>query len=242
MNYMPTNTSNAAYFYAAGLGGPLGLYQKSMQAQSMITVDYAGVLGIPNPPNVGGSVGVANLSFILGLQSLPPLVISNPVLQGQMNILTFLVSGGMGGVKYDVSINALLTNGTQRVDVLDIDIMPPYEDCGCSSCGYNPCQCGPCEGYPTNVQVAMLASSESIFGTNFPQFYVSAKEPTPANLFDKWYNSATGILSDYVSTGVRNYWQPEYSSAGGVISGPVTINNSLTVTGPVNMTLDMGTY
>ncbi len=239
---IPANRSNAAYFYATGLGGQLGVYPKSMPAKTMLTVDYSGVVGVPNPPNVGGSVGITNISFVLGTQTLPPLVVSNPVLQAQMNVLTFVLSGGFAGVQYELSINATLSNGVLRTDVLTIDIPPPYEDdCACSSCGCSPCECRDTID-DLQDQMASLATDDSIFGTNFVRYYVSYSEPAPASLFDKWYNPATGVISNYVSNGIASRWVPEFNNAGGTITGPVIFDNDVTIEGTLDATLDMGTF
>jgi hypothetical protein len=244
VNYLGS-ISGAAYFYAQGVGGNLGVYQKSMAAKSMVTIDYTGVTGMPNPPNVGGSVTITSVSFVLGTQTLPELTIYNASLAGQLNILTFMVSGGFGGVQYQLSVNVTLSNGGVRTDVLAVNVIPPYEDgCGCASCGHAPCSCYECDpcNVPTEQQVATLVPVNSIFGTNYVQYYVSATAPQNPNLFDKWYNMTNNTVYEYVSNGMKNYWQPGASSSGGTFTGPVTIDNSLTVTGPVDLTLDMGYY
>jgi hypothetical protein len=242
---VPYNFSNQAYFYVQGTGGPIGVFLKSIGGKSLITLDYSGALT--------QGVRIQNFSFVLTTQTLPPLIISQPILSGQNNIIEFKVSGGFGGVQYDININATLVNNLGvsqgvRTDVLMVNIIPPYEeDCGCGTCGHYPCRCHEvnyCCDTITDLkeQVATLVTNESIYGTNFVQYYVSNTEPSPANLFDKWFDQKTGVLSDYISNGVTNYWQPEFSSAGGTIGGPVIINNSLTVNGPVDLTLDMGVY
>jgi hypothetical protein len=246
MNYaVPYNFSNQAYFYVQGAGGPIGTFQKSMQAKSLITLDYSSV--------VTSGVSIKNFSFVLTTQTLPPLIISQPVLGGQNNIIEFKVSGGFGGVQYDINVNATLVNSLGvsqgvRTDVLVVNIIPPYEEsCGCGTCGHSPCRCYEvdyCCDTITDLknQVATLATNNSIFGTNFVQYYVSYTPPSPANLFDKWFNPATGLLSDYISNGVSSYWRPEFSAAGGTINGPVIIDGPLTVTGVVDETLDMGSF
>jgi hypothetical protein len=211
----------------------------------LITLDYSSV--------VTSGVSIQNFSFVLATQTLPPLIISQPVLAGANNIIEFKVSNGFGGVQYDIAVNATLVNNLGvpqglRTDVFTVNIIPPYEeDCDCGACGHSPCRCYEvdyCCDTITDLkqQVATLATNNSIFGTNFVQYYVSNTAPSPANLFDKWFNPATGILSSYISNGVSSYWQTDFSSAGGTIGGPVIINNSFTVNGPVDLTLDMGIY
>jgi hypothetical protein len=241
----PYNFSNQAYFYVQGMGGPIGTFVKSMQAKSLITLDYSSV--------VTSGVSIQNFSFVLTTQTLPPLIISQPILAGQNNIIEFKLSNGFGGVQYDITVNAQLINSLgvsqgMRVDVFTVNIIPPYEaDCGCGACGCSPCRCYEvdyCCDTITDLknQVATLATNNSIFGTNFVQYYVSNTAPSSANLFDKWFNPTTGVISDYISDGVSSYWRPEFSAAGGTVTGPVTFDSDVTIDGVLDATLDMGSY
>jgi hypothetical protein len=234
MNYaVPFNRQNQAYFYAQGTGGSVGSYEKSMGAKTQIAIDYTGVPGF----------AISQISFVLNTQTVPPLVISQPVVGNQNNILSFMLSGGFGGVEYTISINCTAPNGTVRSDTLLACITAPYEDCCCSSCGHYPCDCYSCDTITDlKEQVATIVSGASTFGSNYIQYYVSASAPQNANVLDKWYDTTNGLIYDYMSDGVHTFWQPEFGTTGGTISGPVTINNSLTVTGAVDMTLDMGMY
>jgi hypothetical protein len=230
MNF-PFNFRNQAYFYAQGSGGPLGSFSKSMAARSNINIDYTAISGFT----------ITNLSFVLNIQTEPPLVVSQPVIAGQNNILSFVLSAGFGGVDYSISINSGSGN-TLRTDTLLVCIEAPYDQhCGCSQCGHEPCDC--CDSIlDLKEQMATLAPNVNTFGSNFIQYYVSPTPPQNPNLLDKWYNTTNNTVYNYESNGVTNYWQPEFGTGNTVFTGPVTINNSLTVTGAVDLTLDMGTY
>jgi len=232
MNF-PFNFRNQAYFYAQGSGGPLGSFSKSMAAKSTIAIDYTSISGFT----------MTNQSFLLDMQTQPPLIISQPVLAGQSNILSFVLSGGFGGVEYGLSIHALSSvGGTLRSDTLKVCIEAPYDQhCGCSQCGHDPCDC--CDTIlDLKAQVAVLRPNMNTFGSNFVQFYVAPIAPQNPNLLDMWYNTTNGLFYDYVSNGVTNSWQLQGGASSGIFNVPVTINNSLTVTGPVNLNLDCGVY
>jgi hypothetical protein len=193
----PVNFSNAAQFYPDSTG-KIGTFLKSPAAQTLMTLDYS--------HNLATGVTVTKVAYILDVQSTPLLIISNSVTTAQM--LTFILSGGWAGLTYDLTIQATLSTGGVRTDVLTIEIVG--DDC----MKYDPC-CLPMgkplsapSRIPKTFQQAAMSSDCSVYKSSCISYYICASAPVNPNVMDQWYNTINHGIYEYLTDGVNFWWQP----------------------------------
>jgi hypothetical protein len=130
----------------------------------------------------------------------PLLWIESPAI-GTTPTLTFFVSGGIGETQYQLLIVATMGDTDVRTDILNVNISG--NGCGCSP--------------PMPKQMfADATSGDGIIITNIaPRFFVSSTPPVNPNVLDRWYDTASGQMSDYITNGATNGWVPGVSTEGG---------------------------
>lgn len=231
---VPINYSNTAYFYPDDTG-VLGSFTKSADARTQVSLDYTSML-----ETLG--LTIVSVAFILNYGSAPQLVVSGTTIQGQNNIVSFIVSGGLNGLKYVLQINATLSDGqTVITQSLEVVVSTPgtTDSCGCPPVG----MLSP--GLPISSvyqQASILNGDQTKFGSSFIVFWVSDQAPTTANILDRWYNTQDGLIYDRVTDGNSVFWlssalrPPNYTTGPSAPTSPIqgdmwfnTSNNTLQV-------------
>jgi hypothetical protein len=214
MNMVPTsvpiNYSNTSTFYADNTG-ELGSFFKTPMGKTLLSIDYSGILSTGQK--------LSNLSFKLSPGTAPPLVISGAQVQGNYDIGSFLVSGGVGGLTYKLQIIAGLSD-MQTVFVHNLEIAvsgtTQSDDCGCESLAYwgggfggRPPFSPFYQGRVPSVfqQANVLNGSDTKFSTTFITFFVDDKFPRSANIMDQWFNLDDGFTYQRVTNGDQVFWQ-----------------------------------
>ena len=206
MNYpylIPGQQANTTSF-VANATLKLGAYSQAIDAITTISVDYSQL--IP-------AVALGGYSFRVSPGGSPPMWINNSVISGNA-MLTFTVSGGIGGQAYEVAINATLADGERRTDILVVNVLGDDNCCNSalSSFGY-----GSGGGGGTGDGGGGIIDSDGslIIINDKPRFFVAGLPPVGANVLDRWYETSTGNVYDYITNGVTSYWQLAGGGGGG---------------------------
>lgn len=180
--------TNVNYFYANNTNS-LGVFIKQVNDLALISVDYS---------QITPAVTLASIaSFTVNAGGNPPLVISNPGIDVTDEILTFLLSNGLAGVQYTLKIIMNLVGGTTRTDVITINI-PSTGDNIVPFPAAVPSLPFPNQG--------VVSADGSIYFNQVPRWFLSSTPPVNPNIMDQWYNTASGIYSQYVTDGVTAQW------------------------------------
>lgn len=197
----PIEFNKTAYFYPDATM-KLGSIEKDDCTALMVSVDYS-KLGI----------NITSAIFSVDVQTNPALIVSGTTAIN--NILTFVLSGGLKGITYNLSITG--TPAT-RTDVLTIFVP---EDIGCN----------------TSVQANnfnFVSQNATIYVNGSPRFFIANIPPVNANIMDQWYYPPTGALYEYITSGdgVNFWWQriALYSPPSVPIGGISLYQEQLSVT------------
>lgn len=191
--------TNNSYFYANNTF-TLGSMSKPPNARTLISIDYSKL----NPPFVGG---ITAYWFEIDIGSNPPLTISNPNVNSGSNVLTFLVSYGVPGVAYQLSVNITFGDASVRTDILYVEVPDENGCCGGGGVPY-PLPGGPISIPPLNNIAGFLTGEGTVFINTGVRFFVSAVAPQSANILDQWYNTTTKVISEFVTDGGTTFWMP----------------------------------
>lgn len=195
MNYpylIPGAQGDPASF-VANTSLTLGSLDKPLDARTLVTVSYASVV----PADT-----VESYSFRVKPGGEPQLWVSETALDTTNTILTFFISGGITGKAYDIIISAELASGGIRSDSLTVNVLG--DGCGCMAI--------PWPTYPLGNAVS---GDGAITINTAPRFFVSATTPIGANVLDRWYNSTTGNIYDFVTNGLTSWWEESTLGGGG---------------------------
>ena len=202
---LPVNYSNTAYFYPDETG-VLGSFTKAPDAKTLVTLDYTSILTQLN-------LNMVMVSYILNFGSSPQLIVSGSEFQANNNILSFIVSGGLSGLKYVLQVNVTLSDQeTVNTQYLEIVVSGPgiFRGDGCGDAAvFGHGFVGVPGGPPiSNVfqQASLLNGDQTRFGSAFTVFWVSNAAPTTANILDRWYNSNDGLIYDRATDGNTVFW------------------------------------
>ena len=202
MNYMASSYGNATYFYPDN-SGLAGSFTKSVDAQTLVTLDYSSALAAGKT--------ITKVSFILDVQTNPQLIISAMQIVGAQNIIEFIVSGGYSGVQHQLSVVATVSDTTVRTDIVNISIAGDSGDC--DPCGKSTMLMP----IPPGYQQASL-SQNGVYASSFIRYFVGAAPPLGANVMDQWWDTNSNSLLEYITDGVHSYW---YNPAAPITpSGP----------------------
>ena len=194
MNVVVPKYNTGAVFFPDG-SGAVGSAFKALDAQMLVTFDYSAVV---TPGGTPESIS----SFTLDIQTNPQLIVSKASISG--NRVNFIVSAGVGGLTYGLTVGTTFTDNSIHNDVLYINVVTSPADGCCTPGGM---AVAPIAG---GYQQALLAQI-GVYGNTMPRYFVSPTEPPGAKIFDRWYNSTTGVISDFVTDGVSPWWQSLYS-------------------------------
>jgi hypothetical protein len=191
MNYLSQNYGNASIFYPNNTGW-LGSFTKLEPSHTLVTVDYS-------QAGLASGVSIQNVAFLLDIQTNPQLIISNRQIAGAGSlVLSFIISGGYGGVDYKLSIVATLSDATVRTDVVEVKVEGDDDmDCGCPPFRVVP--------IPKGYQQAQL-SQDGVYATGFIRYYVQDTPPLGPNVMDQWWDTTSNMLLEYATDGVHSFW------------------------------------
>lgn len=190
MNYpIPSSQFGTVSYFYADNGYVLGSMVKPVNSQITVTVDYTKI----TPPIVP-----QRFAFLIDRGDAPRFGISDPTLAS--NILTFVVFGGAPGQTYEISVVVTNTDGTVRTDILNVDVT------GDEVCCPLP--------LPVSENLGIFGNNGLMYINDAPRYYVTSVTPQSPNISDVWYDTATGILQQYVSNGSTSYWQNSVGPMG----------------------------
>jgi hypothetical protein len=170
----------------------LGTVDKPLDAHVQVSVDYSQV--VP-------AITLQGYSFKVKPGGEPQLWIDESALGSPATSLMFIVSGGISGRAYEITINTKLVDGEIRSDTLNVNVLG--DNCGCSLVS------------PSPISNGVVSGDGSIIVNQAPRFFISGTPPVGANVLDRWYDTATGNIWDYVSSGLSSFWALSDSSGGG---------------------------
>jgi|HubBroStandDraft_5_1064220.scaffolds.fasta_scaffold16980_4 hypothetical protein len=170
----------------------LGSLDKPLDAVTQVLVDYSAI--IPAISSIEG------FSFRVKPGGEPQLWITDGQ-TGTAPSLAFTVSGGIAGQAYELVINTKLDTGDIRSDVLTINVMG--DTCGCATFA------------PMYRLPDVVSGDGSVVVNVAPRFFISATTPVGARVLDRWYNSITGSIYDFVTNGLASWWEESTIGGGG---------------------------
>jgi Chaperone of endosialidase/Collagen triple helix repeat (20 copies) len=184
MNYpIPQNQFNTQSYFYADNGYNLGSMVKPVNSQITVTVDYSKLTPAITP---------SRYAFLIDSGDSPRFGISGTTLVS--TVLTFVVSGGAPDRTYDIFIVMTKSDGTVRTDTLTVNVTGDETCCPVS--------------VPVSQNLGTFTGSNGLVYVNdSPQYYVSSVTPQSPNILDVWYDTATGVLQEYVTNGSSSYWQ-----------------------------------
>ena len=178
--------TDSVYFYAADAATLFGPYVKDPSDQTLVVVDYSKLSSV---------VILTSFTFAMDVSSNPKLVVAYPLIDPTGTLLSFLLSGGLEGQQYTITINVqyLLPGNVSgaRSDTLTVSI-PTAGDCA------------PINPVPALYSQAPLwgggyiNSAVRLFWGNVP--------PSNPNALDQWFNMTTQALSEWVTDGQTASW------------------------------------
>ena len=178
--------TNSAYFYANNLF-VLGPYVKQLGDQTLVVLDYSKL----TPPVV-----MQGFTFNVDVSSNPALVISYPQISITGLVLTFLLSGGIEGQQYNITITSTPSG---RADTLTVNI--PSSGCDCDTVT------------PVPALYTQLPLGSQGYVNSAVRFFWGNVPPTNPNAMDQWYYTASGILYQWVTDGTSYFWETIASDA-----------------------------
>lgn len=173
--------TDSAYFYADATFA-LGPLVKALNDQTLVVVDYS------------ISPGITGFQFTVDVSSNPALVVSYSKLDTTGKVLTFLLSGGIIGQQYNISIHTTIDINT-RVDVLTVNIPSSAGDC---------VQINP---VPQVYSQFPLGEPTQGYVNTGVRYFWGAAPPANPNVMDQWYSPNTTTLSEWVTDGEDFFWQ-----------------------------------
>lgn len=121
---------NEAYLFPSSFAGPLGAFRQSAIAQTLYTLDYTQWLA--------GQETLAAVNYYVTPATVPALAVTNSLIGASGAIpagsISFVISGGISGIRYTLSVVAATTNGQTKTDTIilqvvsidgNIEIIPP---------------------------------------------------------------------------------------------------------------------
>jgi hypothetical protein len=174
--------TNSAYFYADA-ANVFGTLVKELDDQTLIVLDYSQV----TPP-----VTLTSYSFTVDVTSNPALVVSYTQLNATGTVLTFLVSGGIVGQQYNLTVVGNNELGA-RDDVLTINI--PSSQGSCQSINPVPA-----------IYTQVPLGSEGYVNTALRYFW-GRTPPANPSVLDQWYDPTSNTLSEWATDGTKFFWE-----------------------------------
>ena len=172
--------TDSVYFYA-DTTLKFGPYVKEPTEQTLVSIDYS---------QLPGAITLGSYNFTVDVSSNPQLVLAYPQVDQTGSVMTFLLSGGIPGQQYNISI-ALIG----RTDVLTISI-PSSGDCDCAFINPVP---------PLYTQLPAGTNGYVNTGT---RYFWGVAPPSNPNIMDEWYDPNADTLYQWITNGLTSYWEP----------------------------------
>jgi len=189
VNYLlPAGTINnrTAYFYADSTK-QFGPIIKKITDQVLVILDFTTILA--------GHV-IHTYNFTSDVETNPPLFLTDPLLNATGTVLSFLISGGIDGQQYNITIATENVGSTiPRYDILTINI-PSKSACD------------------TSIPPVVSLLLGSIFLNTNIRYFWGPNPPTGQHVLDQWFDTNTNILYEWATDGINYFW--EEISAGNV--------------------------
>jgi hypothetical protein len=181
-NYLlPAGTVNnrTAYFYA-DVSKQFGPIIKKVSDQILVILDYTTIL-------TGHVINTFN--FTSDAETNPPLYLTDPLLNATGTVLSFLISGGIDGQQYNITIaTEQVGSVTIRNDTLTIN-MPSKSACDASI-----------------PPVVSLLTGNTFVSTNIRYFW-GPNPPTGQHVMDEWFDTNNNILYEWATDGINYFWE-----------------------------------
>lgn len=182
--------TNSAYFVADNTDLPLGPLVKQPTDQTLVVIDYS--IAIP----------ITSYEFTVDVSSNPQLVMSYVQTDPTGAMLWFLLSGGIAGQQYTISIHLGYGHvAYSRIDTLVVSI-PSSGDCGCDIIN------------PVPTIYSQLPLGTQAYVNAGVRYFWGDVPPSNPNVLDQWYNPLTQLLSEWATDGTNYSWQPLQGLAG----------------------------
>ena len=176
--------TNSAYFIADNTLLPFGPLVKQPSDQTLVVIDYS--IAIP----------ITSYKFTVDVSSNPQLVISYVQTDPTGAMLWFLLSGGIPGQQYNISIHiAYGYVAYSRVDTLIVN-MPSSGDCSCDIIN------------PVPTIYSQLPLGTQAYVNAGIRYFWGDIPPSNPNVMDQWYNPRTQLLSEWATDGTNYSWAP----------------------------------
>lgn len=205
---IPGQQADPTLFTASALG-QLGAYNKPLDARTLLSVEYS---------SLTPSVTLVGYSFRVRPGGEPQLWLDTAAIDSTSTMLSFYVGGGIAGQAYEIVINAMLADSEIRSDVLTVNVLGD-DGCGCMVLSL------------PQTPPGSVSGDGSVTVNTAPRFFVSATTPIGANVLDRWYNSVTGNIYDYVSNGLTTWWEEATIGGGGGYGANIVKMNPITPDG-----------
>jgi hypothetical protein len=184
--------TNSAYLYA-GTSLGFGTLVKELSDQVLVILDYS---------DVTPAITITSYTFTVDVSSNPALVLSYPQIDALGDWLTFLITGGIVGQQYNITIEI---NG-ERSDILTINIPSTSDSCSI-------------------VRPVPALYSQSPLGTQGyvntgVRYFWGAAPPANPTVLDQWFDPTTNTLSEWTTDGTKYFWST-LTSDGLVTEAPL---------------------
>ena len=186
---LPAGTINnrTAYFYADDTK-QFGPIIKKITDQILVIIDFVAVLA-------GGTIHTFN--FDADVESNPALYLTDPILNATGTVLSFLISGGIDGQQYNITIASEVVGSEEpRYDTLTIN-MPSKSACDTSI-----------------PPVVSLLGGSTLVATNIRYFW-GPNPPTGQHVLDQWFDTNNNILYEWATDGINYFWEEIGESTSG---------------------------
>lgn len=182
---LPSGVVNTeSVFYYAGSSLKFGPLVKEPTDQILVLVDYS---------QLTPAVAISSFDFEVDVSSNPQLVLSYPKLNATANVLSFLMSGGIVGQQYNISVR-IYTGGFPRVDVLTVNV-PSFEDCSCAAIN------------PVPQIYTQLPLNTQGYVNSAVRYFWGLPPPANPNVMDQWYDTSTDTLYEWATDGTIFFWE-----------------------------------
>ena len=183
--------TNTVYYYASVGPAVFGPLVKEPSDQTLVLIDYSGVAGFT----------LSAYTFAVDISSNPQLVVSFPSVNASGIELRFLLSGGIPGQQYTLTISAS-SGATLRVDKLTISV-PSSGDCGCETIN------------PVPALLSELSLGGSGYANTAIRLFWGSVPPANPNALDQWYDTTNLTTYEWITDGTTYFWS--------IIASPFTV-------------------
>jgi Chaperone of endosialidase len=173
--------TDSVYFYADTTLA-FGPHVKQLNEQVLVVLDYS---------KLTPALTLIDFAFSVDVSSNPKLVVSYPTINPTGKVLSFLISGGITGQQYNITITAN-PGPTARYDILTINI-PSAADC-CDAIN------------PVPELYTQLTPGTDVYINTGTRFFWGAAPPSNPNVLDQWFDTVNSILYERVTDGTTFFW------------------------------------